>query len=233
MGKTPLSTLRGDLPLIGPSLLAADLANLQREIQRLEEAGARMVHIDVMDGHFVPNLSFGVPVVAAVRRITDLFVDVHLMISEPDRYVEPFRAAGADALTVHVEVLPDPVPLLRKIRGLGAAAGIALNPPTPVTALEGCLHACDLVLTMSVMPGFGGQGFDPVALDKLRWLRAHAPEQTLLAVDGGVNDDTIASCAEAGADVLVTGTALFGHGDYGQRIAHLRTLAKSTVALRA
>jgi ribulose-phosphate 3-epimerase len=232
MGKSPLSALQADLPLVLPSLLASDFANMEREIRSLEAAGARMLHLDVMDGHFVPNISFGVPVVEAIRRTTDLLLDVHLMISEPDRYVEPFRRAGADALTFHVEVVADPVPLLEKIRNMGAAAGISLNPSTPVPAIEKCLDHCDLVLTMSVMPGFGGQHFQPGALEKLRWLRERVSPGTLLSVDGGVNDQTVGPCAEAGAGLFVIGTALFDHPDYRHRLAELTTLARSSLGLR-
>lgn len=201
--------LRAGVPLVNPSLLACDFANVQREIERLQEAGARLLHLDIMDGHFVPNLSFGLPVVEAIRRVTDLPLDVHLMISDPVAYVDRFRQAGADLLTIHVEAAPDPRPLLERIRRLGAAAGLSLNPPTPVSAVEPYLDYCDLVLVMSVMPGFGGQSFDPSALDKLRHLRATARGELLLSVDGGVNPDTIPRCAEAGAGLLVTGTALF------------------------
>ncbi len=230
------SSLRADLlfsvPLIGPSLLACDFANLEREVHSVEDAGARILHLDVMDGHFVPNLSFGLPIVEAVRRVTDLPLDVHLMISEPARYVKPFREAGADLLTIHVEVAPDPSPLLREIRQLGALAGVAISPPTPVEALESCLEDCDLVLVMTVMPGFGGQALRPEGLEKLQWLRARVDSSTLLSVDGGVKGETIAPCAAAGADLFVVGTGLFGHPDYRERLAQLRALAKSAFAER-
>jgi ribulose-phosphate 3-epimerase len=227
-----LSELHSCVPLIGPSLLACDLANLEREVRAVEEAGARSLHLDIMDGHFVPNLSFGLPVVEAIRRVTRLPLDVHLMISEPARYVKQFREAGADLLTFHVEVVPDPAPLLRKIRGLGALAGVALNPPTPVVSLERFLDHCDLILVMSVMPGFGGQHFESEALDKLAWLRGRVGEQTLLSVDGGVNDETIASCAAAGAGMFIVGTGLFRHPNYYQRIAELRAIAQSGSDIR-
>lgn len=227
-----LAGLRNATPIIAPSLLAADFGNLEREIRRLEEAGARVLHLDVMDGHFVPNLSFGLPVIQAVRRLTELPLDVHLMIDNPGRHLAAFRRAGADLITVHIEVAQDPVALLSQIRALGAGAGITLNPPTPVSAVEGCLDHCDLVLTMSVMPGFGGQEFQPASLDKLRWLRSAARPATLLSVDGGVNPKTIAACAEAGADVFVVGTALLGYPDYTRRIAELTSLAKVGGAVR-
>ncbi len=211
-----------------PSLLAADFARLGEEIRAVEKAGVTALHLDIMDGHFVPNLSFGIPVVEAIRRTTDLVLDVHLMLDNPADYVEPFRKAGADVITVHAEVLDDPRPLLERIRKLGAAAGLSFNPPMPVEQIEPFLEACDLVLVMGVMPGFGGQAFDPVALEKLSWLRDHC--DAVLEVDGGVNAETIQSCAEAGAELLVAGTAVFGAGeDYPATIAELNGLAnKST-----
>jgi len=196
-------------------------------VRLLEEAGARILHLDVMDGHFVPNLSFGIPIVEAVRRVTDLALDVHLMISNPADYLEPFRRAGADLITIHVEVAPDPTELLDRIHDLGAGAGIAVSPPTPVESIQAYLDQCDLVLTMSVMPGFGGQEFRPSALEKLRWLKERAKDETLLSVDGGLNLATIGRCAEAGANLFVVGTALLGHHDYGERLAELLSLVKS------
>jgi len=205
--------------------LACDFANVAREIHRLEASGARVLHLDIMDGHFVPNLSFGIPVVQAIRGVTDLPLDVHLMISDPKKYIAPFRDAGADFLTVHIEVVPEPISILESIRDLGAAAGLSLNPPTPVSAVEPFANECDLILVMSVMPGFGGQEFDRVALRKLRRLRELTGGRVLLSVDGGVNEETIGSCAEAGADLLVMGTAILGHPDYKERMAALLSLA--------
>lgn len=219
--------LHAAAPMVAPSLLACDFAELREEIRRVEEAGAKILHLDIMDGHFVPNLSIGIPVVEAVRRSTDLPLDVHLMISEPSRYVRQFRKAGADLLTVHIEVLPDPRPLLEEIRKLGALAGISLNPPTAVELLDGCLDLCDLVLVMSVMPGFGGQSFDPTALEKLRRLRSSVGSRTLLSVDGGVNLETVSACAAAGADLFVAGSALFSQDNYGRFIRDMAGLARS------
>ena len=215
---------------MAPSLLACDFGRLADEIAAIEDAGATLLHLDIMDGHFVPNLSFGVPVVEAIRRCTTLPLDVHLMLDNPAEYVGPFRDAGADVLTVHAEVLSDPRPLLEEVRSLGAAAGLSLNPPTPVEVLEPALGSCDLVLVMSVMPGFGGQEFDPVALEKLRWLRDHPACDAVLEVDGGVNDETIGDCAAAGAELLVAGTAVFGADDYRRRLAELQRLATAGAA---
>lgn len=223
-----LAELHAGVPLIGPSLLAADFGHLAREVQALEAAGAQILHLDVMDGHFVPNLSFGIPVIEAVRRLTKLPLDVHLMISNPERYLEAYRRAGADLLTIHIEAVPDPRALLGEIRRLGAVPGLSLNPPTPVSTMAPYLDEVGLVLVMSVMPGFGGQKFQTVALDKLRWLRQHARPDVLLSVDGGVNSETIGSCVRAGAGLCVTGTALLGSDDYRKRLAELRNLALSS-----
>jgi ribulose-phosphate 3-epimerase len=222
-----LAELHARAPLVNPSLLACDFGRLADEIQRCEAAGARLLHLDVMDGHFVPNLSIGLPIVEAVRRSTRLPLDVHLMISQPERYVKQFREAGADLMTIHIEAVPEPRSLLEHIRDLGAGAGISLNPPTPLETIENYLDICDLVLVMSVMPGFGGQTFNPVALDRLRRLRQLTGGRVLLSVDGGVHDDTIAACAEAGADLFVVGTGFFSHEDYGRRMAELLAMAKS------
>jgi ribulose-phosphate 3-epimerase len=218
--------LRTAAPVIVPSLLLCDFGNLAAEIGKLIEASVQALHLDVMDGHFVPNLSYGPPIVAAVRRLTSLPLDVHLMISEPARYVDQFREAGADNITIHVEAVEQPKSLLEHIRSLGATAGIALNPGTPVSAIADCLDSCDLVLTMSVMPGFGGQTFQDVALEKLRQLRTRVGPEVLLEIDGGVNDSTIGQCAEAGAHLFVVGSAIFGRPNYAQSVANLTRLAQ-------
>lgn len=228
-----LAELNTDAPLIGPSLLACDFGHLAREVAAVKEAGAHLLHLDIMDGHFVPNLSFGLPIVEAVRRVTDLPLDVHLMITDPARYVEQFRKAGADMITFHAEAVADPVPLLRRIRDLGALAGISINPPTPVSALESCLGECDLVLVMSVMPGFGGQTFQQDVLDKFHWLRSKFAPDVLLSVDGGVNGETIAPCAAAGANLFVVGTGLFRYPDYAKRLGELRAVATSAMGAGA
>lgn len=221
-----LAELHASVPVVEPSLLACDFAQLGQEIRRVEQAGARMLHLDIMDGHFVPNLSFGVPVVEAVHRSMHLPLDVHLMISEPARYVDTFREAGADLLTVHIETLPDPRPLLHQMRRMGVGVGISLNPPTPLSQIEGCLDLCDHVLVMSVMPGFGGQEFEPVALDKLRRLQTMVGPEVLLQVDGGVNLETVRQCALAGADLFVVGSALFSQENYGQFLEEMTGLAR-------
>jgi len=220
-----LDDLRAAAPVVLPSVLQCDFGNLEREIRRLEAAGARGLHLDVMDGNFVPNLSFGFPVIAAMRRLTDLPLDVHLMIANPGQYVGQYVEAGADIVTVHAEVLEDPGPVLREIRALGARAGLAINPPTPVDTITAALPLCDLILVMSVMPGFGGQSFDQVALEKLRGLRAQIPKGTILEVDGGVNEQTIAACAAAGAQFLVVGSAITGQADYSASLTRLSARA--------
>jgi len=222
-----VAELRSAVPLVVPSLLASDFGNLEREIHRLEEAGAQALHLDIMDGHFVPNLSIGFPIIKAVRRATHLPLDVHLMISEPERYLEQFREAGADAITIHIEVAPDPRPLLDRIRRLGALAGLTLNPSTPVHAVEPYLGHCDLLLVMSVMAGFGGQEFEPMALDRLRRLRTVGRSDLLLSVDGGLNTKNIGLCAQSGADLFITGSALFSHSDYRQALIEFTTAAKA------
>jgi ribulose-phosphate 3-epimerase len=219
--------LRQQAPVLMPSLLACDFANLEREIEAITAAGAHALHLDVMDGHFVPNLSFGLPVVKAIRAATNLPLDVHLMIDNPAQYVARYRDAGADVITVHAEVLDDPRPVLEEIRELGALAGLSLNPPTPLETILPVLPHCDLVLVMSVMPGFGGQAFNPVALEKLRRLKADPTCEALLEIDGGVNQETIAECVAAGADLLVAGTAVFGAEDYKERVSQLNRLART------
>lgn len=215
-------------PHINPSLLAADFAHLERDIRRLEDAGTKILHLDIMDGHFVPNLSIGVPVVEAVRRVTELPLDVHLMLDEPGRYLKAFRDAGADLLSVHIEVAPDPRPLFDEIRKLGAIPGLVSNPPTPVEKVLPYVNDCELVLTMSVMPGFGGQKFDASALEKIRRIRRIAGANTLISVDGGVGEQTIGDCVAAGANLFVTGTALLGKADVKKQFGVLTRLIEES-----
>lgn len=203
-----------------PSLLMCDFGDLKREIASLEEAGVKALHLDVMDGHFVPNLSYGMPIVEGVRRLTDLPIDVHLMISDPGSYIPQFVDAGADCLTIHAEIEHDVCEVLEQIRSFGVVAGLALNPATPLAAVSQALPLCDLLLMMSVNAGFGGQAFNPVALDKLKTVKENSPD-LLLEVDGGINLSTIADCYQAGASLFVVGSAIFGQDDYRQAVQQL------------
>lgn len=221
-----LALLREAAPVVLPSLLLCDFGNLEREIRSLEAAGVRALHLDVMDGHFVPNLTYGMPIVEACRRLTNLPIDVHLMISDPQKYIRAFYDAGADNLTIHVEAVADSRPLLEEIHTLGASAGLALNPATPLSEVEPALDLCDLVLVMSVPAGFGGQKFHPIALDKLRKLRQITRPDVLLQVDGGISGKTIASCAQAGAQLFVVGSAIFQGSDYAAAVSELTTQAR-------
>jgi ribulose-phosphate 3-epimerase len=205
---------------IAPSILSADFSRLGAEIEDVERAGCDIIHVDVMDGHFVPNLTIGPPVVKALRKITKLPLDVHLMIEEPVRYLADFRKAGADWITVHVEAAKNPGETLEQIRKSGAKAGISMRPGTPVSAIEPFLDKLDLVLVMTVEPGFGGQSFMPEQLEKVRFLKSRF--RGMISVDGGVNSETAAACLEAGADVLVAGTAVFGQPDRRKAIEILR-----------
>ncbi len=201
---------------LAPSILAADFANLGAEIAAATRGGADQIHVDVMDGHFVPNLTIGVPVVKSLRKATTLPLDVHLMIEDPDRYLEAFIDAGANMVSVHVEVLPHLHRTVTQIKKLGARAGVVLNPSTPVTAIEEIAADVDFVLVMSVNPGFGGQVFIPNSLKKIRNVRAlldRAGNKAPIEVDGGIDLTTVASVVEAGAEWLVAGQAIFGGGD--------------------
>lgn len=221
-----IESLRGAAPLVLPSLLQCDFANLEREVRALEEAGVKALHLDVMDGNFVPNLSYGMPIVAALRKVTKLPLDVHLMIEKPERYLKQFAEAGADMLTFHVEAATDAHPLIDQIHSLGCKAGLALNPATPLGTLDAYLGDVDLILVMSVPAGFGGQKFHDVALDKLATLRAAIRPEVILEVDGGVNASTIARCAQAGAQWFVVGSAIFGQPSYAEAVRHLTQLAR-------
>jgi ribulose-phosphate 3-epimerase len=227
-----LERLAQSIPLIAPSMLKCDFGNLHREIELLESANAPMLHWDVMDGHFVPNLTYGPVLIESVRQMTKLPFEAHLMISDPARYADDYIKAGVNLLTFHLEAVPEPRPLIEKIHSKGAAAGLAINPKTPVESLEPLLDAADLFLVMSVEPGFGGQKFIPSALDKLRWLRSRVPKTTLLSVDGGIEHETIAETAAAGSTVFVVGSAIFDKksldgGDYVRAIQELTQQARS------
>lgn len=211
---------------VAPSLLAADFARLAEEVGRIEAGGAEILHLDVMDGHFVPNISFGVPVIEKLRPASKLFFDTHLMITEPLRYAEAFVKAGCDLLTFHIEVTDRPLEVIEHIRGLGARVGVTLNPGTDVAALEPVLAEVDLVLVMSVWPGFGGQKFIPSALDKLRALKPRLRPDQRLEVDGGIARDTVAAVVQAGADTLVAGSAVFGKPDLAAAMAELLTIGR-------
>ena len=222
-----LDSLRHCAPVVLPSLLLCDFGNLEREVRRLEEAGVQALHLDVMDGHFVTNFTYGLTVISAIRRLTTLPLDVHLMISQPERQVGAFYEAGADIMTVHVEATSDPRGLLTQIRQLGAGAGIALNPATPLAALKPCLDLADLVLVMSVPAGYGGQKFHEVALEKLRALRPLVRPDVVLEVDGGINETNVTRAAQAGAQFFVVGSAIFGQERYDEAVAGLSRLASA------
>jgi ribulose-phosphate 3-epimerase len=210
---------------IAPSILSADFLNLGAEIRAAEDAGADMLHIDVMDGHFVPNITIGAMIVEAVKKITKLPLDVHLMISDPDKYVNDFVRAGADYLTVHVEAATHLHRTVQCIKESGAKAGVSLNPATPLCGLDYVLADADLVLIMSVNPGFGGQAFIPACMDKIRALGTTIRERglaTLISVDGGVKADNAGEVAAAGADILVMGSAFFGADDYSAVVKRVR-----------
>ena len=213
--------LRSEKAVILPSLLMCDFGNLEREIRALEDAGTQALHLDVMDGVFVPNLSYGLPVVEAIRRLTDLPIDVHLMIQKPSQYLQAFMDTGVDCITFHIEAEPEPQPLLEELRRSEIASGLVLNPQTPLETVEPYLSLCDLLLVMSVNAGFGGQAFNPVALDKLKAVRASFAEDLILEIDGGINLDTVASSVEAGAQWLVVGSAIFKTDNYQAAIQQL------------
>lgn len=211
--------------MIAPSILSADFARLGEEITAVAAAGADVIHIDVMDGHFVPNITIGPLVVEAVRRITDLPLDVHLMISDPDRYLDSFARAGADWITVHVETCHHLHRTIHAIKELGKKAGAVLNPATPLESLDFILDDLDLVMLMSVNPGFGGQSFIPSTLDKVRRLKAMIDQRGLavgIELDGGIGPKTLGPAAEAGANIFVAGSAVFGQPDYREVIAKMK-----------
>jgi len=217
--------------LIAPSILSADFADLQGELKRAEEGGADWIHVDVMDGHFVPNLTIGAPVVKAIRRATSLPLDVHLMITEPDRFIDDFAAAGASHLTVHVEACNHLQRTVSQIRAMGMLAGVALNPHTTPESLAWVLGDIDLVLIMTVNPGFGGQKFIPAVVPKIRavseMLAKAGRSEVRIAVDGGISTATAALAAAAGANVMVAGSNIYGAGDVKAAIGAVRRQAEA------
>ncbi len=218
-----------ELPMkfIAPSILSADFSRLGEELKAVETAGADWIHVDVMDGHFVPNITMGPLVVEAVRRVTDLPIDVHLMIEKPDQYINDFAKAGASLISVQIEACRHLNRIVQQIKEAGVQAGVALNPSTPTESVRWILEYIDFVLVMSVNPGFGGQRFIPNSLDKIRTMRGLIDDldlSVLIEVDGGVNAGTIQEIASSGANVFVAGSAVFGSEDYGKTIKQLKKL---------
>lgn len=221
MSRHPVARGLAGSSRLAPSLLSADFARLAEEIACVEAAGADVLHVDVMDGRFVPNLSFGALIVKAIRPHTALPLDVHLMIARPDRYLDAFLDAGADLISVHLESDAEPGPLFERVRAGGAEVGLAISPDTPIEGALPLLDRIDLLLVMTVYPGFGGQSFIAPMLDKVRRARAAAP-QLSIEVDGGIDPDTIGAARAAGADLFVAGSAVFGRPDRAAALAALR-----------
>ena len=220
MATAALQAIRDSAPAVLPSLLLCDFGDLKGEVAELSAAGAGVLHLDVMDGNFVPNLTYGMPIVEGLRRHTDMPLDVHLMINDPLAYAKPMVNAGADMLTFHVEAVRDPVETAGKLKDLGVGVGIALNPETPLASFGEAISMVDMALVMSVEAGFGGQAFNPIALEKLRSLRQDYPD-LLLEIDGGIDVDTIRMARAAGCDLFVVGSAIFRQESYLTAIANL------------
>jgi ribulose-phosphate 3-epimerase len=221
---------------IAPSILAADFARLGEQVAAVKAAGARLLHVDVMDGHFVPNISIGQPLVRSLRAATDLVLDCHLMIEQPDRYSHEFIAAGADMVAIHQETCPHLNSSLQRILDHGARAGVVINPATPVHTLDEVLDMVDYVLVMSVNPGFGGQKFLPVSLQKIARLREIREQRQLrfqIEVDGGVTQDNVADVVRAGVDIVVAGSSIFGNPDPGEAFSAMQRAIEESRLLRA
>ncbi len=206
---------------LAPSILSADFANLSSEIRQVVDAGIKIVHLDVMDGHFVPNLTLGPVVVKWIAQCTDAFLDTHLMITDPEKYADAFIKAGSDLITFHIETVKDPAQFIKYLRSQGVAVGVTLNPPTPVETIEKVAPLCDMVLIMTVNPGFGAQEFIDEAAKKCRRIRQIVGPTVRIEVDGGINKDTIAIAREYGADTFVAGNAIFAQSDRAAAIKSL------------
>lgn len=221
-GRNPWKRAATNRAIIAPSLLAADFARLGQQIDQVLAAGVEVIHVDVMDGHFVPNLSMGPGVVKSIRKYTDAPLDVHLMVTDPAYYLERFAQAGADTITFHVEATDRPRKLIARLRELGLGAGMVVKPATPAESLANLVAELDMVLVMTVEPGYGGQEFMSDMLDKIARIRCMLRPEQRLQVDGGINPETGRLCRQAGADVFVAGTDIFGSGDIPASVARLR-----------
>lgn len=209
--------------IVAPSILSADFANLEKDLKVIKDGGAKWAHVDVMDGHFVPNITIGAPVVKALRKVTDLFLDVHLMIENPEKYIPDFAKAGSDLITFHYEATLDNTDsVLEQIKSYGIKTGLSVKPKTSPAEIVRFLDKVDLLLVMTVEPGFGGQSFMPDCAEKIKFIRENAPEKLLIEVDGGINADTGKMCVSYGADVLVAGSYVYGSSDISAAISSLK-----------